>query len=175
MNATKQQNGDVTASASRAEGFADSSIRDLRRRSQLGRISSERPTGSVTKRTRDWFSVAASKAIQSSPRRPGAARSALRDRVSVRESGQRRPPSSRGLGYSAVPPEAARRKAARSSSSGTIVASPSSRPEDWRLGQRLDLERAHVSIPEAGRCVETFDEGAASRVTHAEPEASGSP
>ena len=50
MKATKNKNGNVTAFANHAEGVADSSIHDLRRRSPSGRISDERHAGSVWKR-----------------------------------------------------------------------------------------------------------------------------
>ena len=83
MNATNKRKGDVTASASHAEGEADSLLHGLRRRSPLGRVSSERLTGPVWKRFGDK-SRSRRSTTHASLHRPDVERSTLRDRVRSR-------------------------------------------------------------------------------------------
>ena len=172
MNATNKRKGDVTASASHAEGEADSLLHGLRRRSPLGRTSSERLTGPVWKRFGDK-SRSRRSTTHASLHRPDVERSTLRDRV-----------RSRGLRKTSTPIVSGSRLQREAVHSGSM--------EEGKIVRRVSrcagflarglatraatgTKEGPVSIPEAGRCVEPSDQGAASRETGAPPQSNGDP
>ena len=148
MKATKNKNGNVTASASRAEGVADSSIHGLRRRSPSGRISDERPTGSVSKRFGS-NSRSRRSPLPASQHQSGVERSTSKGRVRLR-----------GLRKTSAPIVSGSRLQREAVLSGSmeegvlvrhsgiiIAATPKSGPEHWRLGPRLDMEKVPSASP----------------------------
>ena len=102
--------------------------------------------------------------LPASQHQSGVERSTLRGRVRSRGFRTTSAPSPRGLGYSARPPSRAVRWM-KAVSFGDTIAKPDSGTEDWRLGTRLDLGKPNVCIPEARRCVDTFDPGPAQRIS----------
>ena len=159
----KTRQASSPASAKNAEGDVYSCRSGLRRRSQLGRNSGERQTGSVWKRFGN-NSRSRRSTLPASQHQSGVERSTLRGRVRSRGFRTTSAPSPRGLGYSARPPSRAVRWM-KAVSFGDLIAKPDSGTEDWRLGTRLDLGKPNVCIPESRRCVDTFDPGAAQRIS----------